>query len=106
MKNEEFKTWLEQIYLTRNGTSLQKRPQADAMSRCRRVEKNENDLDLHFNKDGMRGLLDKLTYTRADSSSGILPKHRIIINGDVVEGTASLRSAIKLYQQFKYHEKH
>ncbi len=105
MDSKGFKRWLEQNYLTRNGTYLQKKPQSDAMSRCNRVEKDEGNLDAHFNKDEMQGLLDILTYTRSDASSGMPHQHSIIINGDVVNGTASLRNAIKLYQQFNYHKR-
>lgn len=100
MREPEFLIWLENDYKTANGTRMQKRPRGDAKSRCKRVENHEGDLDLHFSNDKMQMLIKKLTYSRADESFGTLPKHNIFIDGNLVKGTASLCSAIKLYQQF------
>jgi len=63
-------------------------------SRCKRVERYEGDLDSHFAQDEMQSILQALTYSRADKSSGISPQHTVPIEGDVVNGTASLRSAV------------
>lgn len=100
MRDSEFGTWLEQSYRTMDGTQLEARPRMDAKSRCRRVERYEGDLDSHFAQDEMQGLLQDLTYSRADHFSGILQQHRVPIDGDVVNGTASLRNAVNLYRQF------
>ena len=100
MKENEFGTWLKEDYVTRNGTHLQKRPRGDALSRCRRVEKYEGDLDIHFKKDNMQCLLESFTYTRADQEAGVSPQHTIPIDGNILNGTASLRNAVKLYLQF------
>jgi hypothetical protein len=99
MKENEFETWLKEGYVTRNGTPLEKRPRGDALSRCRRVEKYEGDLDAHFKKDKMRSLLESLTYTKADQEAGVSPQHTIPIDGNILNGTASLRNAVKLYLQ-------
>ncbi len=100
MRKNEFEIWLMESYLTQNGTPLQKRPRSDAISRCKRVEKYEGNLDAHFEKDKMFSLLEKLTYSRADEMAGITPLHAVRIKGNIHNGTASLRSAIKLYQKF------
>lgn len=57
-------------------------------------------LDGHFVRDRMRGLLDVLTYSRSDERSGVSARHRVPIDGDVVNGTASLRNAANLYRLF------
>ena len=101
MRENDFEAWLEESYITRNGNRLQKRPRSDAKSRCKRVEKYEGDLDIHFADDRMAGLLNTLAYSRADEASGTKPQHTIPIDGNIFNGTASLRSAIKLYQQFR-----
>jgi hypothetical protein len=100
MRDSEFGTWLEQRYRKRNGDALQARPRGDARSRCKRVERYTGDLDSFFTQDEMQGLLQALSYSRADNSSGISPQHNVPIDGDVVNGTASLRNAINLYRQF------
>ena len=95
MRDDDFAVWLEK-------TDLTTRAQSDTKSRCRRIEKSEDDLDLdkEFVQDSMEGLLDSLKYSRADESGGVLVKHLIPINGDLVNGTASLLSAAKKYQKF------
>jgi hypothetical protein len=97
MRDDNFSTWLEN-YITRYGTPLESRPRSDAMSRCRRVEEFKGDLDLHFYRDEMRSLVEEFTYSRDDESNNIPPP--ILINGDPVTGTASLKYAIKLYLKF------
>jgi hypothetical protein len=100
MRDPDFALWLEQSYRTKNGSHLEPRPRSDARSRCKRVEKYEGDLDRHFAHDGMQSLLAILTYSRADEAKGILPQHSIPIDGDVANGTNSLRYAITLYKLF------
>ena len=103
MRMDDFADWLRDTYRTRAGTLLEQRPQSDAKSRCKRVEDAEGDLDGHFACDGLRGLLQRLTYSTADAANGRVPAHHIQIDGNPVTGTASLRTAIRLYQQFCEH---
>ena len=100
MREDDFEEWLKNEYITRSGGRLKKRPRSDAKSRCKRIERYEGDLDTHFERDKMRGLLDSLIYSKNDQKAGILPNHTIPIDGNIVDGTASLKSAIKLYYQF------
>ncbi|HKY29053.1 MAG TPA: hypothetical protein VJM12_14025 [Pyrinomonadaceae bacterium] len=100
MRDDAFATWLSQKHRTRTGTRLGTRPQADARSRCRRVESYEGDLDEHFRRDQMATVIARLTYSRADEGGGLAPRHDIPIDGDVVNGTASLRNAANLYRLF------
>jgi hypothetical protein len=94
---DEFATWLAQSYKPRTGGRLVVAAQRDAVSRCRRVEASEGDLDTHYDRDQMHGLLTLFTFSRDDAA----PAHQIEIAGDVYKGTASLRNALRLYQQFR-----
>jgi hypothetical protein len=78
---------------------------SDCISRCRRVAKYEGDLDVHFNTDKGKLLLDKLAYSRSQAEQSINPKHNIQIKGDkgyfsIYEGTSSLLNAVKRYFDF------
>lgn len=91
----EFKSWLEN-----NGY--------DAMSvksrysNCERVEGELGvDLDEEYEKDGMEELLSKFQFSKEDARIGKRAQHGIVIRGDVYNGTATLRSALNLYQRFK-----
>jgi hypothetical protein len=95
--NEEFAGWLASTYKTRGDGRLVAAAQRDAVSRCRRVEAAEGDLDAHDERDRMRDLIERFTYSRGDSA----PTHQIQISGDVYSGTASLRNALRLYQEFR-----
>lgn len=95
---DDFATWLATTYKTRTGSRLVVAAQRDAISRCRRVEASEGDLDAHYDRDQMHDLLARFTLSRHD----IAPAHQIEIVGDVYNGTASLRNALRLYQQFRH----
>jgi hypothetical protein len=94
MRISEFSKWLE-VH-----TNLGTRAQSDAKSRCKRIEKYEGDLDHHFIKDSISDLLERFKYSRHDQKGGISLKHKIIIKGDEVNGTASLLNAANLYYKF------
>lgn len=100
MRDDAFATWLSQTHRTKAGGRLGKRPQADARSRCKRIESYEGDLDTQFRRDRMAALLSRLTFSRGDERSGVAPTHEIPIHGDLVNGTASLRNAANLYRSF------
>src|SRR5258706_11115863 len=89
MRDDAFATWLSQTHRTKAGGRLGRRPQADARSRCKRIESYEGDLDAHFRRDRMATVLDRLTYSRVDERGGVTPRHDIPIDGDLVNGTAS-----------------
>ncbi len=60
---------------------------------CRRVERYEGDLDAQYDADGLAGLMDRLN--PGD------PKHEIPIDGNIYNGTATLKSAVGLYRAFR-----
>ena len=101
MREDDFREWLGKNYVTKTGKPLQKRPIGDAVSRCKRVEKHEDDdLDQLFKRDNMQDLLDRLTYTRDDQKANNPSRHNIKIKGDIYSGTSSLRSAVNKYKSF------
>ena len=104
MKTREFRHWLETEYLQRNGKPLASGTQVSRSANCSTVEQCEGDLDEHFQRDGMAGLLKKLTYTSDDQIAGRKPRHHISINGDIANGTTTYRCAIQLYRKFRVAE--
>ena len=94
MREQEFRYWL-----TRD-TDLTDDAQNNALSRCRRVERYEGDLDQHFIENELRALLDRFSYGTEDEACHAPPAHSIPINGNIRNGTASLSSAVRTYRQF------
>lgn len=101
MKTSEFRRWLEREYLQRSGKPLAAGTQVSRTANCSTVEQFEGDLDEHFDRDGLAGLLRKLSYTTDERDRGRAPRHRIPINGDAVNGSTTYRSAIQLYRKFR-----
>lgn len=98
LNTDQFKEYLMKKYTNQRVIS-------DVISRCKRVTKNEGDLDNHFHKDGGASLLDILTYSKRDALQGKDPKHSIIINGtkghlSIYEGTLSLYHSVDLYLKY------
>ena len=91
-----FETWLD----TERG--LDSRTIGNRISNCRRVEKFEGDLDAFFDADGLAGLLERLTYSTDDARYRRQPKHKIPFSGDVRTGTSTLKTAVRLYRDFRY----
>ncbi|MDE0195385.1 MAG: hypothetical protein OXP08_07515, partial [bacterium] len=87
MQEALFRTWLDVERKLGTGTV------ASRISNCRRVEHYEGALDAHYDADGLTGLLDRLNPKR--------PQHKIPIDGDIYNGTATLKSAVGLYRAFR-----
>jgi hypothetical protein len=94
---DDFAAWLANTHRTRAGGRLVTAAQRDAVSRCRRVEAAEGDLDKYYDRDQMRELISRFTFSPND----LAPLHHIEISGDVYNGTASLRNSLILYRQFR-----
>jgi hypothetical protein len=95
MKEEAFRSWLSSERSYGTGTVNSR------VSNCKTVEGCEGDLDKHFEQDWLRGLVEKLTYSKADERQNRPARHQIPINGNVYNATATLRSAVSLYKQFR-----
>ncbi len=72
------------------------------VSNCRRVEQYEGNLDEHYYNDTMRTLLSRLIYSADDEEKNLPPRHEVPINGNLRNGSATLRQAVSLYQQFRH----
>ena len=94
MRDDEFAKWLER------DNRLGDRPRRDARSRCKRIERYEGCIDKHFVQDEMKRLLNVLTYSRTDEEAGVSAQQSFGIEGDVVNGIASLKHAARLYFSF------
>lgn len=95
MQQGEFKRYLQDSGLN-----------SDNMSRCGRIERFEGDLDKHFEKDGMKGLLARLSYSTDEQRRGMRQKHDVQINkGDIRKVTATLKSAANCYLSFRQHDR-
>lgn len=95
MREDAFRSWLSSNRSYGRGTVNSR------VSNCETVEGFEGDLDEHFDQDRLRGLVEKLTYSKADERQNRPARHQIPINGNVYNGTATLRSAVSLYRQFR-----
>ena len=100
MNSEAFKKWLLTEYVQRNGKLLGKGTQISRVANCSTVEQMEGSLDNHFRRDGMRGLLERLSYSSDDAREGRPARHSVPIDGDIANGTSTYRAAINLYRKF------
>ena len=98
MQEERFTVWLVTV------RGLNARTAGSRLSNCKRVEANEGKLDKQWETDGLVSLIDRLTYSKEDERSGRRPKHRMKIDGDVYNGTATLKNAVVLYRDFRSSE--
>lgn len=85
----------------RNVRRLKEKTVANRLSNCRRVEEYEGDLDQHFDADQCQNLLWRLTYSADDHDRKRQPKHKIPIDGNVLNGSATLKQAVGLYAEFR-----
>ncbi len=95
MRQERFKDWLN----TEKG--LSEKSANARVSICRRVQRHEGDLDVHWDADELEDVLDRLTYSTGDLRDGRPPKHGIEIDGDVYTGTITLKAAVSSYGEFR-----
>lgn len=95
MQEGQFEHWLLNVRGLSHGTT------GSRLSNCRRLETYEGDLDEHFDRDGLEGLIARLVYSSTDERHNALPRHRVPIHGDLRTGSATLKSAATLYQEFR-----
>ena len=74
---------------------------ASRVSSCKRIERYEGDLDDLFKADGLVSLLRSLTYSTEDANRNLPARHNVPINGNLRNGTATLKQAAGLYQKFR-----
>lgn len=98
MREDMFKEYVKKVFSN-------PRVQSDCVSRCKRVDRVEGDLDKHHIEDECKSLLCKLDYSKEEANNEIQPKHSIKFNGNkgfqsIYEGTQSLKNAVKVYVEF------
>jgi hypothetical protein len=101
MREDAFRSWLSNGRVNADGAALDARTIGSRISNCRTVERCEGDLDHQFDQDRLRSLLERLKYSTEDERSNRPARHRIPIEGNIRNGTATLRSAVSLYKQFR-----
>lgn len=100
MRKIDFKTWLRDSYVCKNGSAMADVAIATRIANCKRVDDFEGDLDKHASEDGMAGLLSRLNFSMEDQRQGVTPRHSVPIRGNRHDGSASLKTAVNLYKQF------
>ena len=94
MRKEEFQVWLSKV------KGLQASTVGSRVSNCERIEAHEGDLDTLFEQDRFSSLFNRLAYSKEDQRGHQPPRHAVPIDGDIYNGTATLRSAARLYYEF------
>ncbi len=95
MNSQKFESWL----ITNKNYSI--KTIQNRISNCRNVERHEGDLDNHFAKDKGISLLERLSYSTENQLNSDIPNHKVPIHGDMREGSATLKYAVKLYMSYK-----
>ena len=94
MQEQPFRAWLRDVRKQVDGSI------ATRVADCSLVERHEGELDAHWHADGLRGLLDRLTYSREDERNGRSPEHNVPTKGDLYNNSATFKAAVNLYRKF------
>lgn len=94
MRIEEFKEWLTEIYPETPSTV------SNRISNCKKVENYHGDLDKHYEQNGCKTLIDKLSYSVIDEREENPAKHLVPIKGNLRTGSATYKQSVKLYKLF------
>lgn len=92
MQTVKFRTWLESQKYDEDTVSSR-------ISNCKNVEKYYS-LDKQFSKDEGFSLMDRLSYSTDDERENAIQKHKVPIDGNIREGSATLKAAVNLYMKF------
>jgi len=88
-----YRAWLD-------GEPIQPVTAMQQPGRVRRVEAAFGDLEAHFARDGMREVMARMAYGRADVEAGRAVPKGLVFAGDPVIGMQTLRAAAKKYQDY------
>lgn len=95
MKLLEFKKWMIEV------CEFKERTSSNRISNCRKVEQIYGDLEINYDKDRCEKIISELDYTTEDERENKSPKHKVKINGNIKNGSATLKQAVKLYVRFE-----
>lgn len=101
MRHDEFRHYLLHAY--KGGGKLTERTIQSRIANCATLEEHEGDLDALFDRDELKDLLSRLAYSTDDQAFGRQPRHKVPIEGDLHNGSATLKSAANLYKAFRKH---
>lgn len=93
MKEREFRQWLED-------TGKGPKTINSRISNLSKIEQFYGDLDILMVKDLGRSVIDELNYTIDDEFYNRSQRHKIPIDGNIRNGSATYKSALVLYQKF------
>lgn len=96
MQREDFKNWLINDY--KQGKGMDSGSAENRVSNAQKVENVFGDFDVLYDKGHLESIIEELKYSISETKE--LPKG-IIINGDYVDGMATLRQAVRRYFEFK-----
>ena len=88
-----FRVWLEKRF----GPTVA----ASRFTNCRTVERAYGELDSLIDTDQIEAVIGELTYSSADERAGRPNPSKILINGNIRTGLATLKGAVKLYMEFR-----
>ena len=95
MDGEGYQKWLLSVKGLKRSTCQSR------ISNCAKVERYEGDLDLHYERDRLESLLQRLSYTADDERRAHPARHSVPLAGSLRRGSAPLKSAVTLYRDFK-----
>lgn len=93
MKEQQFEKWLKDYGFNPHVVSSR-------LSNVKRIEEYYSNLDQRINENTINSVLELLTYGAKAEKAGLPAAHCIPINGNIRNGTATLKSALNLYCQF------
>ena len=98
MRSEDFMEWMEADGLGENSARSR-------LANCRTIEDFQHvNLDAQYDLDQCKHLIDLFTYTTDDERAAREPRHQVPINGNVRNGSATYKSAIRKYVTFRNSE--
>jgi hypothetical protein len=89
-----YRQWLEEQKYAANTIVAQ-------MHRASRVEECHGDLDEHYTKDRMAGLIEALRYSTEDARRNRPNPSKIPFDGNIRNNLASYRNAVERYRRFR-----
>ncbi len=92
--NSNYSSWLEQQDYAAGTIQAQ-------MHRAGRVEDHYGDLDEHYDRDQLRGVIGELKYSSADERSNKPNPSKIPFNGNTRNNLASYRNAVERYCKYR-----
>lgn len=91
---KDYRQWLQREKYQAGTISTQ-------LNRSGRVETHHGDLDEHYAKDRMEGLIQTLTYSTDDKRRNRPHPSSIPFDGDIRNNLASYRNAVGLYRRYR-----